>query len=95
MQLLPIPAEERSPADELPYCPVSEIRILLSVLCFLLVWCFWWSRAPRPSSWSCSSPLHGMDHPIPALSGVLCHFWFSESQNLPHGESQAVSLGRG
>lgn len=45
MQLLPLPAEERSPADEL-LSLLSEIRILLSAFGFLLVWCFWCS-APQ------------------------------------------------
>jgi len=61
VQLLPLPADERSPADELLSCPLSEIRISLSALHFVLARCFWCpaprSPLPGPRSWSSPSEL--------------------------------------
>lgn len=54
-------------------CP--KIKILLSELPFLLVWCLWLcsmeQNTPEPGARAAPQPCMG--HPSPALEGFLCH----------------------
>lgn len=106
MQLLPLRDEERSPADELLSCPVSEIRILLSALRFPLVWCFWcsapWTRTPQTQQ--LELPLRAAPHLFVAWAiqhqrwlGSRGIFGFLKAKTFLVGRArlEAVGLGRG